>query len=122
MAYARRYGPPLVLMAVIFFFSAQPHADDSGGLGWVAFVLRKLAHLTEYGLLWLLWLRALEWRAPRAAALIALAYAVTDELHQSFVATRDGTPRDVAIDAAGMLIAWLLWRRLRRAPEPRTDP
>jgi VanZ family protein len=114
MAWVRRYGPPLVLMGVIFYFSAQPHADDAGDLGWFWFLARKLAHLTEYGLLWLACLRALDWRSPRAAAAIALAYSISDEFHQSFVPTRDGTPRDVAIDAAGMLIAYLLWRRRRR--------
>ncbi|MBI5103954.1 MAG: hypothetical protein HZB46_03005 [Solirubrobacterales bacterium] len=52
-----RFGPPLALMALIFFLSAQP--DLSSGLGSWDLVLRKLAHMTEYGVLFLLWWRAL---------------------------------------------------------------
>jgi len=46
------------------------------------------------------------------ALAIAIAYAITDELHQSSVPTRNGAPLDVAIDTAGaVLAALLLWRR-----------
>jgi VanZ family protein len=104
-----RFAPPLALMAVIFVLSAQP--DLGTGLGTIDLVGRKLVHMTEYGLLWLLWLRALRWRAPRAAAAIALAYAATDELHQTFVEGRHGTPVDVLIDSLGIAVAMLLQRR-----------
>lgn len=116
----RRVAPPLALMGLIFFLSAQPNLDS--GLGWADFVLRKCAHMTEYGALWWLWSRALWFRHPALAAGIAIAYAATDELHQSFVPTRDGTPRDVLIDAAGVAIAVLLrratMRRRRRSAGP----
>jgi len=104
-----RFGPPIALMAVIFLLSHQP--DLGTGLGTIDLILRKLAHMTEYGLLWLLWLRALGWRAPWAAALTAVGYAATDEWHQSFVAGRVGSPLDVAIDGAGVLVAALLVHR-----------
>jgi VanZ family protein len=107
-----RFGPPLALMGLIFFLSAQP--DLSSGLGDVDLVLRKLAHMTEYGLLWLLWHRALGGRAPWAAAAITVLYACTDELHQTVVEGRHGTPVDVLIDAAGVAIAATLWRQRRR--------
>jgi VanZ family protein len=106
-----RFGPPLALMGVIFFFSAQP--DLSTGLGTWDLVVRKLAHMAEYGLLWLLWLRALGRDHPLAATVITLAYAATDELHQSFVEGRNGTPVDVLIDAAGVAIAAALYKRSR---------
>jgi VanZ family protein len=106
-----RFGPPLALMGVIFFFSAQP--DLSTGLGTWDLVVRKLAHMAEYGLLWLLWLRALGTRHPLAAATITLAYAASDELHQSFVEGRNGTPVDVLIDAAGVAVAAALYKRSR---------
>jgi VanZ family protein len=35
---------------------------------------------------------------------LAVAYAVTDEFHQRFVAGRHGAPLDVLIDTAGVLI------------------
>ena len=106
-----RFGPPLALMGVIFFFSAQP--DLSTGLGTWDLVVRKLAHMAEYGLLWLLWLRALGRGHALAATVITLTYAATDELHQSFVEGRNGTPVDVLIDAAGVAVAAALYRRSR---------
>jgi VanZ family protein len=112
-----RFGPPLALMAVIFAFSAQ--ADLGTGLGAWDTVLRKAAHMAEYGLLWLLWWRAFEYRRPAAAVAITFAYAVSDEWHQTFVSGRHGTPWDVAIDMAGVAIAGLVVviaeRRRRRA-------
>ncbi|MCJ7711091.1 MAG: VanZ family protein [Chloroflexi bacterium] len=49
-----------------------------------------------------------EWRQPRtwAVALVLTAcYAITDELHQGFVAGRYPSPVDVGIDTLGALIA-----------------
>jgi VanZ family protein len=37
---------------------------------------------------------------------LAVLYAISDEVHQSFVPTREGTLRDVIIDAIGALLAW----------------
>ena len=104
-----RFGPPLLLMGVIFFLSAQP--DLGTGLGVWDTILRKAAHMVEYGLLWFLWYRALEIRSPLPAVAITLAYAVTDEYHQTFVDGRHGSPLDVLFDAAGVAIAVLLHRR-----------
>ena len=101
------WAPPLLLMAVIFVFSAQP--DLNSGLGTIDLIGRKIIHATEYGLLTLLWWRAL--RNPLAAAAIAIAYSATDEFHQHFVHGRHGTPVDVLIDAIGVAIAVVLIRR-----------
>jgi VanZ family protein len=114
-----RFGPPLALTAVIFALSAQP--DLGTGLGTWDLVLRKLGHMVEYGLLWLLWWRALGYRpggGAAVAAAIALAYAASDEWHQTFVAGRSGSPVDWAIDAAGVAVAWLLARRRARRRRP----
>ena len=110
------WAPPIVLMAAIFVASAQP--DLSSGLGVWDTILRKLVHITEYGLLAFLWWRPLRelvsGRAAVALAVaVAVAYAGTDEYHQSFVEGRHGTPVDVAIDAVGMAIAAALILRAR---------
>jgi VanZ family protein len=107
-----RFAPPLVLMAVIFGLSAQP--DLNSGLGTIDFVLRKLVHMTEYGLLWLLWNHALDGERPALATALAIAYAGTDEFHQTFVQGRHGTPVDVGIDSVGVVVAALLHRVRRR--------
>jgi VanZ family protein len=114
-----RFAPPLLLMAIIFALSAQPGLDS--GLGVWDGVLRKLAHMVEFGLLWALWWRALGYRppAPALAVAITLLYAISDEVHQGFVANRVASPADVAIDAAGVGLAALavvLYARVRRRP------
>ena len=105
-----RFAPPLILMAVIFGLSAQPGLDS--GLAW-DHVLRKAAHMTEFGLLWLLWWRALGYGSRLPAVGIALAYAVTDEIHQHFVGGRHASPVDVAIDSVGVLLGVLVFERIR---------
>ncbi|HEY7122032.1 MAG TPA: VanZ family protein [Solirubrobacterales bacterium] len=115
---------PLVLMGVIFYFSAQP---STGEHAWWVVIFRKLGHLTGYALLTALWwwaLRPVTRRALPIAVCIALAYACTDEFHQTFVHGRTGTPVDVGIDAIGMAIAAALIgaRRLPRARERKRDP
>ncbi len=114
------WGPPLVLMALIFAFSAMP--SDSDKHIWWIFLLRKVAHFSEYALLCALWLRALRTvvgldGALRAAVGICVLYAATDEFHQTFIGGRVGTWHDVVIDTAGALsAAWLLRRRAQSQP------
>lgn len=108
---------PLLLMAVIWFFSSQP--DLSSGLGLADLIGRKLVHAAEYGLLCVLWWRTLRERLAPAAAiavalLIAIGYGAIDEYHQTFVEGRTGSPIDVAIDATGAAIAAALVQRRQR--------
>jgi VanZ family protein len=116
MSGPRRFLPPILWMVLIFALSAQ--SDLGTGLGTWDYVLRKLAHLTEYGLLWWLWSRALGEGRRGPAAAIAIAYAATDEFHQTFVGGRHGTPVDVGIDAVGVALAWALTNRLARRSGP----
>jgi VanZ family protein len=111
------WAPPLVLMAVIFFFSAQPNLNS--GLGWIDHVGRKFVHASEYALLCFLWWRALRTkldstRALAAAWAIATLYAATDEYHQRFVAGRHSSWVDVAIDSMGAALLLLLVVRAKR--------
>lgn len=101
--------PVLVWAAVIFTLSSIPSL--STGLGTWDTILRKGAHLTEYAVLGGLLYRALG-REPLALA-AGIAYAATDELHQSFVRGRHASPVDVAIDAVGVALGTLIWLRLR---------
>jgi VanZ family protein len=100
--------PVVAWAAVIFAFSSIPSL--SSGLGTWDTVLRKCAHMTEYLVLGALLLRALGREAP--ALLAGVAYAATDELHQHFVAGRHASPVDVGIDAVGVALGVLAWRRL----------
>ena len=89
-------------------------------------VLRKAAHVVEYGVLALLAWRAARQDLPRrrAAALtlgLLLAVAVGDEARQAYLTARTGSPRDVVLDVVGggSALALLLGlRALRRLPAP----
>ncbi len=79
-------------------------------------LIRKMAHITEYFILGLLLFKAFrgtsqqEWRLKWAVWAVAVAafYALTDEFHQSFVATRTASVTDVSIDAVGAAMAQLV--------------
>jgi VanZ family protein len=113
-----RWLPVLLWAALIFTLSSIP--DLSSGLGTWDLVLRKLAHSLEYALLAALLLRALT--RPWLAFLLTVAYAASDEFHQHFVRGRVGTPRDVAIDAAGALIGLVAYSCGRRRFAGSTPP
>ena len=91
------------------------------------FLVRRGAHVFEYGVLALLAVRALwlTWpgrvvRAAAAALARVLAVAALDEAHQARLAARSGSPADVALDLAGgaaALCALGLLRRARGRPE-----
>jgi VanZ family protein len=100
-------------MGLIFFLSAQP--DLNSGLGAWDTIGRKLIHAATYGTLWFLWWRALGYDRPAVAAAVTLLYAAGDEYHQTFTEGRHGSPLDVAVDAAGVMIAYGLARRGSRA-------
>lgn len=99
--------PVAAWAALIFGLSSVP--DLGTGLGGWDLVLRKLAHATEYAILAALLVRALG--RPGWAALAGLAYAISDEIHQSFVEGRQGSPLDVGIDTVGVLVGVMLARR-----------
>jgi VanZ family protein len=102
---------PVVLWAgLIFGISSIPSLGT--GLGTWDLVLRKLAHVTEYGILAILVYRA----SGRAAVAVAAAsiYAVTDEIHQLFVSGRHGSPLDWLIDTAGAVTGLFFYLRAER--------
>jgi VanZ family protein len=108
------WGPPLLLMAGIFYLSHQPdlpHAPDP----WFDVLLKKLGHATEFAVLFLLLWRALRQTRPSTQALnwamlATAAYAVSDEWHQSFVPGRKAKGYDVLIDVSAALLLWWLLR------------
>jgi VanZ family protein len=108
--------PAIAWAGLIFVFSAQPDLrfvpDEN-----VDFIIRKIGHMGVFGILALLLWRALATTTARprpwlVALAITVAYAITDELHQSGVMGRHASAVDVAIDTAGALLAiaavWLV--------------
>lgn len=85
----------------------------------VHLIARKLAHLTEYAILGFLAARAFR-TSPRKAissrwflisAMLVVTFALVDEYHQSFVATRTASIFDSLIDIAGGLAALILIKK-----------
>lgn len=128
-------------MSLIFFFSSQD-ADESnvmsdgityyvaGILNFIivhqmhlaqtdltlnlSFIVRKIAHLTEYAILGMLVLKMLtlgnnskkyHWFCTIT---FGFFYAMTDEYHQLFVSGRSGQLRDVIIDTVGCMIGIII--------------
>lgn len=78
----------------------------------IHFLVRKAAHVTEYGILGALFFRALRgeqrgWivRWSALAILMAAGVASLDEWHQAYVPSRTSSPFDVLLDAAGATVA-----------------
>lgn len=98
----------------------------------VQMVVRKTAHVTEYGVLTLLIWRARRkplrndprpwsWGLAGRVVLLAIFCACADEFHQSFVPSREGTVRDVLFDTSGAVAAMVLLRLSLRTAA-RGDP
>ena len=105
-----RWAPVLLWAAVIFLLSSVPSLGT--GLGIWDLILRKLAHAAEYAILGALLVRATG--SDGVAFVLGVAYAVTDEIHQSFVSGREGAVLDVAIDALGVACGIVLLRLAER--------
>jgi len=135
----RYWAPVFIWMAGIFYFSCRPDPLDflpSSGHG---INIDRLAHITEYAGLAALLHRALRKQGsrgarepgskgaeeqgsqgefssapphPRTPALIALVYAILDELHQELVPGRGFQLADIGYDLAGIIVALgLIWVR-----------
>ena len=101
--------PVIVWASVIFTFSSFPTVSTSNFYLW-DFLLKKSAHVIEYGILATRIYRALvnyevkKDKAILVAIFLAFLYGVTDEFHQSFVPGRGPKFTDTLIDAFG---GWL---------------
>ena len=105
----------LVWMGAIFYLSNQPGLGFGLAPFW-EFVLRKIAHMFEYGVLAFLFFRVFSLTDKNRnknlfwAFVFSVLYALTDEYHQTFIYAREGTLRDVGFDIAGSFISvWLLY-------------
>ena len=105
-------------MIMIFVFSALPSVSTPLE-GAYEFTLKKFAHVGEYAVLAALLFRALQIHIkhlPRSltfTVLTAILFAASDEWHQTFVPGREGTLRDIGIDALG-IAAVVLWLHFAR--------
>lgn len=137
------YIIPAVLWMIFIFYMSSRTGDDSSAVsnpmtdfivglfqkvrndsapvvdrmtGVVEIMVRKGAHMTEYGILLALLTLAVRKAGGRMTSagvyiwsvVITFVYACSDEIHQLFVADRAGRGTDVLIDMCGALAALLI--------------
>lgn len=114
-----------VWLAVIFWFSDQTSLPGLGAGGSLIDVLfKKSGHVVVYGILGvLLYTAVLDGRRSAGsrtllwAITLAAAYALSDELHQTFVPGRRARLEDFTIDVmAAALGAWVAARAYQPSP------
>jgi VanZ family protein len=118
-----RWIPALVMMIVIFLFSSRSTSELPNFLGW-DYVIKKTAHIFEYGLLALTFLFAFRFEPKYrwVAWLLAVLYAATDEYHQSFVPGRHSSLMDVLLfDNIGAFTALWVYSVFGRSNEKETQ-
>jgi VanZ family protein len=109
-AYLRAFLPSAIWAGIIFIFSSQTTLP-SLHLSLLDFLFKKSAHIFVYAVLYLLLhtgLRQIDVKPQRRwwlALIFCMLYAASDEFHQSLVAGRSATVRDIGFDFLG---AWLV--------------
>lgn len=88
--------------------------DTKAFVDTFGFFIRKLAHFSEYFILYILTYECFkEYNCPKlivVSVLFCVLYASFDEFHQLFVDGRCGQLSDVMIDSSGSIVSCFLWR------------
>jgi hypothetical protein len=114
---------PALYMALLLVLAQIPGEAQPGDSALVRFFVwippdvQNLAHVPAYGLLALLWLRALA-DAPAAlrtwaALLLTLGWGLINEWQQLYVPGRFASWTDAAANGLGAVLAWI-WERWHR--------
>lgn len=116
--FIRFWLPPLIWMGIIFYFSSRISTKVTGKL-FLDFIFFKSLHVVEYAALYFLLFRAFfsinksqfsinkKYLIP---LMLSVFYAFIDEIHQTYVPTREGRIRDVFIDTVGILLMYIYIR------------
>lgn len=113
-----RWGPAVLVMAIIFIASATPNSDLPA-LGAWDFFAKKGGHMLGYALLAVAISHGLNSRKSITrpqfilAVCLAIVYAASDEWHQKFTPGRHASINDVFIDATGATIGLAFWYWVR---------
>lgn len=79
------------------------------------FIIRKIAHFTEYMILGLLVInvikdyKTIDTKVLIISILLCFIYACSDEIHQLFVSERSGRITDILIDTAGSFVGIFIY-------------
>ncbi|MGB9637244.1 MAG: VanZ family protein, partial [Microgenomates group bacterium] len=110
--------PTVFWMCLIFFLSSF-HKLQASPIGWQDFIIRKIAHFSEYFILYLFFYRSVKNTTKFSsrkvfllAFVLTIFYAISDEYHQTFVFGRTGRPFDIGVDSFGALLGLIFSQRL----------
>lgn len=118
----------ILWLGVIFFFSSQSGSASSNLSNSIlmllpfkisSFAIRKFAHFTEYFILGLLGMNAINKSGAFhnkniiLLSLFILLYALSDEIHQYFVGGRAMRVLDVFIDYTGALVSQVAFKFIK---------
>lgn len=107
-----KWLPVFLWAAVIYSLSSMTQVKASEFFVW-DFVYKKIAHVTEYAILYALILRATKGNF-KLSLVLSIIYSVSDELHQSFVPGRTAAWFDLGFDLSGAgLSAYTIWKLLQ---------
>ena len=107
---------PVFLWAVVIFTFSSVSQIQVSEFFIRDFIAKKIAHVSEYAILFALIFRATEGNYFLSFVLTML-YAATDEFHQSFVPGRTAKFFDLGFDLTGANIAaYIIWK-LRQIPK-----
>jgi|CXWL01.1.fsa_nt_gi VanZ family protein len=105
-----KYWSPVLFWAIVIFSFSSMQVGSASEFYWKDFLVKKTAHLIEYGIFATLFYRALinskveKKKAMFYSILSAFLYGCTDEFHQSFTPGRGPKFTDVLIDTTGATI------------------
>ncbi len=115
---------PVIIWSLLIFTFSSEKLPMVGPSYWPDFAAKKTAHIIEYAIFSVLIYRALlnsGVRKPKAmviAIIICFLYAITDEMHQSFLPFRTSRVRDVIFDTIGASLSILfIWKLLQKMPK-----
>ena len=106
--FIRYWLPPILWMLVIFLMSSRSRVSVTQGF-LTDYIIFKSLHIIEYALLNVLLFRAFYFEnhnistSLKWSILFSIAYAFSDEFHQTGIPTRNGTTVDVFIDSIGIV-------------------
>jgi VanZ family protein len=98
-------------MGVIFYFSTRQTAEIIPET-IPHFIFFKSLHVLEYAVLAILIFFAL--LKDKQTIILAYLYALSDEIHQTFIAGRSGRFKDTFIDLLGIIIGLYILKQLRK--------
>lgn len=105
-----KFWLPVLVWAIVIYLFSNRTTIKTVDFFLGDFLLKKSAHIIEYGIFSTLWYRALtnfgmdRKKAMIYSVLVSLLYGASDEFHQSFIYGRTATLRDVIIDTTGASI------------------